>query len=101
MGGTLATPKTPRQLIGLMFASITSYTWIGLDDKSNEGVFVWIDGSDLEWANWGSGEPNDYGSGEDCAHVTTDGIWNDNVCSSQFAYACQVPVDALVASDGP
>jgi hypothetical protein len=35
--------------------------WIGLNDYSMEGGFTWTDGSAVDYVNWYSGEPNDYG----------------------------------------
>jgi len=39
--------------------------------------------------SWGGGEPNDYGSGEDCAVQRADGRWNDDSCVKQYRFACQ------------
>ncbi|NBC11372.1 MAG: hypothetical protein GVY24_06495 [Planctomycetes bacterium] len=50
--------------------------WIGLCDIQEEGVFVWIDGSEPTYTNWSAGEPNDAG-GEDCAEMLPTGQWND------------------------
>ena len=41
------------------------------------------------------GEPNDYGSGEDCVHLrpgeTEAGTWNDLVCSgTNSGFICQL-----------
>ena len=44
---------------------------------------MWSDDSTLSYTNWYSGEPNNSGSGEDCA-VSQSNIgygWNDGVCS--------------------
>lgn len=57
---------------------------VNLDDMvTNDGrleAAVW---------SWGANEPNDYGSGEDCAHMRWDGRWNDNKCSNYYRYACK------------
>ncbi|MFN3199056.1 MAG: lectin-like protein [Bradymonadia bacterium] len=66
--------------------------WIGLDDRDQEGAFVWPDGGRPLYAPWNSGEPNDYGSGEDCAHMLTWGpFWNDNRCSAEMGVMCSMP----------
>lgn len=66
--------------------------WIGLNDREEEGQWVWPDGT-LAWAggvdgvahaytNWNAGEPND-SNGEDCAELRADsatGSWNDLDC---------------------
>ena len=42
--------------------------------------------ADTSYNNWDSGEPNDYSSTttgeEDCAHMKTDGTWNDFPCAT-------------------
>lgn len=57
---------------------------VNLDDMiTNDGrleAAVW---------SWGNNEPNNYGSGEDCAHMRTDGRWNDNQCSNYYRHACK------------
>ena len=50
-----------------------------------------MDGSPLEYdSTWASGEPNDYGSGEDCIHTnwSSTGYWNDYVCSNDQPFIC-------------
>ena len=54
---------------------------MGIYDKTEEGNFVYIsDNSPIELNNWNSGEPNDYGNGEDCVIVYGNGKWNDITC---------------------
>jgi len=57
----------------------TNGVLIGLNDVALEGTFVWVDGDPSMYRNWNSGEPNDYGSGEDFVSMlrTTNGLWND------------------------
>ena len=42
---------------------------IGLNDRDNEGSFVWSDGTPVDYTNWWQNEPNNHGAGEDCAHM--------------------------------
>lgn len=57
--------------------------WIGLQDATQEGVWRWMDGPEAgqisSYYTWCSGEPNNWGSGED--YVVTrwggGGCWND------------------------
>ncbi|KFO18805.1 C-type lectin domain family 10 member A isoform X2 [Fukomys damarensis] len=70
-------------------------TWIGLTDKS--GPWKWVDGSDLDrgFTNWSPEQPDDWyghglGGGEDCAHFTFDGHWNDNACLRPYLWVCEI-----------
>ena len=66
--------------------------WIGLTDTASEGNFVWgSSGAVPLYTNWNSGEPNDYGAGEDCTELRTDGTWNDMPCTSLFQAVCESP----------
>jgi hypothetical protein len=51
---------------------------IGLNDQDEEGTFVWVDGTPLDYTNWRGGEPNNAG-GEDCVEANKNG-WNDIGC---------------------
>jgi hypothetical protein len=66
--------------------------WIGLHDQTNEGTFVWTDGSPLDLTLWSDGEPND-AHDEDCAQlwVWQGGAWNDAACDSPQPYICRLP----------
>ncbi len=69
----------------------TSKWWMGFNDISSEGSWVWEDGSAVSYTNWHSGEPNDSG-GEDCGQINRfhpDVTWNDEPCSSSFYYICE------------
>jgi hypothetical protein len=63
--------------------------WIGLTDRSDEGVFRWRDGTAPGYTNWNAGEPNDWGGNEDCAHLTTGFKWNDLDCWSSLPSICE------------
>ncbi|XP_032768308.1 asialoglycoprotein receptor 1 [Rattus rattus] len=69
-------------------------TWIGLTDQN--GPWKWVDGTDYEtgYKNWRPGQPDDWyghglGGGEDCAHFTNDGHWNDDVCRRPYRWVCE------------
>jgi mannose-binding lectin len=45
----------------------------------------------VDYHNWRSGEPNDFGSGEDCTVMWTNGKWNDISCDSELEFVCGIP----------
>ena len=74
--------------------------WIGaVRNRSLPGlVFAWADGSSsAAYANWRSGEPNDFRSSENCVVMgrrDTVGVgsqWNDAVCSFVLPFVCEQP----------
>ena len=83
--------------------------WIGATDAAVEGTWIWDGatagtggstwnkpagsgtnaGRSASFHSWASGEPNDYGSGEDCAVTNWGGLngnWNDLPCSYSNGY---------------
>lgn len=85
-------------------ARLSNAGWMGASDSASEGVWRWVTGPEAgtqfwqgasggttvggNYANWGTGEPNDYQNGnpgEDCAQFLTGGTgkWNDLPCASQ------------------
>ncbi|NQT51654.1 PEP-CTERM sorting domain-containing protein [bacterium] len=62
--------------------------WIGFHDSdqtstldgtamgATEGTFQWVTGDAVTYTNWNTTEPNN-SSGEDAAHITSGGGWND------------------------
>lgn len=69
-------------------------TWLGLNDRAAEGVWIWLDGAPVGYSHWDRGEPNDGGNGgEDCGIVMTgDGRqteWDDRGCESVRPFVCE------------
>ncbi|MEE2644723.1 MAG: C-type lectin domain-containing protein [Myxococcota bacterium] len=69
--------------------------WIGLNDRDQEGRFIWIDGSEPGFTRWDDGEPNDGGRGEDCTAILREngrvGRWDDRSCGRLYDYTCESP----------
>ena len=62
--------------------------WIGYNDRSIEGDFVWSDGSLSSYTNWDFLQPDDDG-GEDCVYLNPgSGLWNDDDCSTPKGFIC-------------
>lgn len=66
--------------------------WIGAHDNFAEDKFVWeFSGSPVEWSNWATGEPNNWGAGENSVVIFPfeDGKWNDVNSESMHGYLCE------------
>ena len=68
----------------------TAELWLGFNDSTTEGAWVWQSGAAVSYTNWASGEPND-SRGEDCAEMySNNGQWNDTDCADEeLAYVCK------------
>uniref|UniRef100_A0A3B1K6W4 C-type lectin domain-containing protein n=1 Tax=Astyanax mexicanus TaxID=7994 RepID=A0A3B1K6W4_ASTMX len=68
------------------------WVWIGLSDGETEGVWKWVDGSELITGFWYPGEPNSNGD-EDCGlyGYGSDPVnnWADYPCNNQFFWMCE------------
>jgi len=69
----------------------TNSYWIGLNDRSSEGTFVWSDSTALgAYTAWASGEPNNAYGLEDCTEVLgSSGEWNDSGCANYRRTLCE------------
>lgn len=71
--------------------------WNGLNDKLTEDVWVWTDGSAVDFTAWGPGEPNGWGSGEDCGENDAT-VWNDAACSNTQSFICQLALPPTITA---
>ncbi|XP_051910340.1 collectin-12-like isoform X3 [Hippocampus zosterae] len=71
------------------------YFWMGLTDQAEENVWRWLDGSQPAFTKWKPGQPDNWGhgheSGENCAGLIHDGLWNDFFCEDLINYICLKP----------
>ncbi|XP_047455955.1 CD209 antigen-like protein E [Mugil cephalus] len=71
-------------------------TWIGLNDRDDEGIWKWVDETPLTLTYWDTNQP-DNGGGipkfgeEDCVHTRPDEntAWNDLSCASSLPWVCE------------
>jgi cysteine-rich repeat protein len=69
---------------------VTGDTWIGMDDRAQEGSFRWVIGEPVGYTNFSPGEPNDFQMAEDCVAMIGDGHWNDDACSKLYPFVCEI-----------
>ncbi|XP_059508212.1 uncharacterized protein LOC125460939 [Stegostoma tigrinum] len=65
--------------------------WIGLSDCHKEGIYLWTDGSVLDFTKWSIDQPNDESDSENCVSVNSEGIegkWHERVCSDELPFIC-------------
>ena len=66
-------------------------SWLGLNDRTIEGNFTWVDRGEGNFTAWAKNQPNNF-RGEDCVHalgVKYNYEWNDVRCSDCHPYTCK------------
>ncbi|XP_029941424.1 macrophage mannose receptor 1-like [Salarias fasciatus] len=76
-----------------LIAHMPGEAWVGLNDRTTEGHFVFTDGTQADFLPWGKGQPDIY-EDEDCVHVQgtgqlDPGKLNDDSCTSRKDYICK------------
>ncbi|XP_026010645.1 L-rhamnose-binding lectin SML-like [Astatotilapia calliptera] len=94
LGGNLASFHSTAEYTFIRELTRTaagSYTraWVGGNDRETETVWKWSDGSQFDFTNWGNGQPDNSGGGEDCMEINFNGDYvNDQRCNSQRGFVC-------------
>jgi hypothetical protein len=68
------------------------HSWLGATDIDHEGLFVWVDGSEVDkkFENWADGQPSNSNGNEHCAVISSElHRWNDLLCSRFFISVCE------------
>ncbi|XP_071847439.1 alpha-N-acetylgalactosamine-specific lectin-like isoform X2 [Apostichopus japonicus] len=73
------------------------YIWTGFTDRDEEGTWVWSDGTNVTFINWGGEQPDNGGGNSDCGTMVTkqartDGKWDDAKCFAKKAYMCEYAI---------
>ncbi|KAM4636539.1 tetranectin-like protein [Discoglossus pictus] len=90
-GGTLPTPMSrAEELIIQQFANHAQKdVFIGVNDIKQEGVFTYLNGKPVTYANWNTNEPNGKRE-ENCIEIqTNDRNWNDQGCYVKNLVVCE------------
>ena len=90
-GGDLVSINNEKER-NFLYLDLNIASWIGLNDRLNEGQFVWSDGTPFSssvYSNWPwlDGEPNNSGN-QDCVEIKSGG-WDDQHCSEERFYICE------------
>ncbi|KAK7503239.1 hypothetical protein BaRGS_00005504 [Batillaria attramentaria] len=73
-------------------------TWIGLWQEQPDTTWTWVDGSQVSYRHWMTGEPNNL-TNEDCAEmIIPEGFWNDIPCSERKLSICQKAAERIVTT---
>lgn len=78
---TLASIQSQGEQAALM-SVLSNKAWLGLRQDINTGDepgggWFWIDGTAVDFQNWGVGEPNDVGGAEHWGEINLSTFWND------------------------
>jgi hypothetical protein len=68
--------------------------WLGASDTAADNVFVWSDGTPIEFGNWGPEQPDSF-PGPDCVEKrsTVGRQWFDQPCDNVRAFVCERPIE--------
>jgi hypothetical protein len=112
LGGHLATIRSQAEN-DWVFNTFSTYSggrrdlWIGLNDLSSAGTFVWVSGESSGYTNWGSGQPDNAGT-ERYGYIMSPisgepGLWNNAEVSSTPNGVAEVikPLTSLAITAGP
>jgi hypothetical protein len=93
MGGTLAVIESPEQAEAVANAAAAlskERWWIGLEDRDEEGTFLWPGGARVSYSDWKKGEPDNGTCNQDCVVIDPrkKGRWHDTHCGQPLPFAC-------------
>jgi len=92
LGGRLAAPDSEELneiLKQIQVKAGKHRVFLGVQDKTKEGVWMDVADKELTYENWGRGEPNNAGESEHVAEMRTTGQWNDVSATMRFPFFCE------------
>ena len=90
MSSNLVTVHNQEENVYIQHRHNGERSWIGLNDRSVEGSFVWTNKEISKFRFWAPQQPNDW-KNEDCVHTlgAKHGYtWNDVPCHNCYNYTC-------------
>ena len=76
-GGHLAVINSSGENSFLANQLIAPAAFIGMSDHESEGIFRWVNGDPVTFAQWYPGQPNNYHGYQDYVELLDNGYWND------------------------
>ncbi|XP_078382509.1 uncharacterized protein LOC144665196 [Oculina patagonica] len=101
MNSDLVTVHSQEENVYIQHRHNGERSWIGLNDRSVEGSFVWTNKEVNVFRFWAPKQPNDWNN-EDCVHTlgARHGYsWNDVPCGNCFNYTCFTDMDECASSN--
>ncbi|MFK8103032.1 MAG: Calx-beta domain-containing protein [Saprospiraceae bacterium] len=93
-GGHIAVINSHEENEFLRTNILAPAVWIGFTDEAQEGHFRWVTGETVDYTNWASGDPNDYGinvSGADYTVLLSSGEWRDRNGGEHYEILVEIP----------
>ena len=98
MNSDLVTVHNQEENVFIQHRHAGDRSWIGLNDRSVEGSFVWTNKEISSFRFWAPKQPNNWNN-EDCVHtlgVRHGYTWNDVPCDNCFNFTCFTGDKSLV-----
>lgn len=74
---------------GFAAAGVRVNIWIGANDRTREGTFVWVTGEPAAFNRFAPLEPDDPTGQNDCVAIGPEGLWHDRSCGTAYPYLCE------------
>ena len=90
MGSSLVTVHNQKENVYIQHRHNGDKSWIGLNDRSVEGSFVWTNKELSSFRFWARNQPNNW-ENEDCVHTFGSWggyTWNDVPCDNCYNFTC-------------